>query len=79
MECDDYFIIEFILDQKKLYEKPMFKLMWLGFPDATWERGENIAKFITDYYEEDSNLGKKLSNPKIIMMTNAWINFFFKS
>ena len=63
---DELFVVETILDicQKN---KAKFLVKWAGFPrsEATWEPEKNIPKFITKYYENSENLGKKLPEPRI--------------
>ena len=65
---DQIFVIESLLDIKKIGSETMWKVKWLGFPEseATWEPSGNIQNWMKNYYLEDkTRLGKPLPEPKI--------------
>ena len=44
----------------------MFKIKWVGYPDATWEKEDRLPGFIKKYYSDKAErLGMRLPNPRI--------------
>ena len=63
---DQFYVIESILEIKNIDDKIVFKVKWLGFPEASWEQEDRIPGFIRKFYSDDSSrLGSKLPNPRI--------------
>ena len=64
---DSIYVIETILATKIDDGIKMFNVKWLGFPPdaSTWEPENSIPKFIQLYYQEKTNFGKSLPNPRL--------------
>ena len=63
---DQFYVVETILDMKTENDSKEVKIKWVGYPDATWEKGERIPGFIQKYYTDNpEKLGAPLPNPKI--------------
>ena len=64
---DNIYVIETVLESKKIGKKIHFLIKWLNFPksEATWEPEECVPKFIQLYYEDRNNFGKPLPNPRL--------------
>lgn len=63
---DQFYVVETIVDIKNENGKKEFKIKWLGYPDATWEKGERIPGFIQKYYcDRPERIGAPLPNPRI--------------
>ena len=64
---DNIYVIESILGTKTHDGVQTFHVKWLNFPEseATWEPYECVPKFIQLFYQDESNFGKTLPNPKL--------------
>lgn len=63
---DQFYVVETILDVKIEGEHKMYKVKWLGYPEASWEKEDRMPGFIRKYYTDKADrLGTKLPNPRI--------------
>ena len=54
-------------------DKIVFKVKWLGYPEASWEQEDRIPGFVRKFYSDDSSrLGSKLPNPRIKHTKKSW-------
>ena len=67
LPSDDLFIVESILETKIKNKIRCFLVKWASFPqsESTWEPESHIPKFILKYYEDSTNFGKPLPEPRI--------------
>ena len=61
-----FLLVEIILEIKIENEKQIFKIKWVGYPEATWENEDRLPGFIKKYYSDKAErLGMRLPNPRI--------------
>ena len=63
LERDSIFVIEKILEKKKVNGKFKYKIKWENYKETTWEPQDNIPEVFRNYYERTGN--ERIPEPRI--------------